>query len=79
MVRIPLLKASIGRLSRRREPLLPGTKNAARDPQQPAHLCYGLATGQRLDGTKPHLMGCERLFLSIALHGDLSQLLAQAT
>nr|WP_178106692.1 hypothetical protein [Pseudomonas mangiferae] len=48
-------------LSRRRWSLLPGIGTAARHPQKPAHWYYGVTTSPRLDGAKPHFVGCEKM------------------
>ena len=56
-----LAQTSIRYLSRRRWSLLPGIEAAAGYPQQPAHRCYGIATGQRLDGAELHFVGCEKM------------------
>lgn len=56
-----LAQTPIRYLSRRGRPLLPGRETAARYLQQPAHQCYGIATGQRLYGAKLHFVGCEKM------------------
>ncbi len=55
-----LAQTPIRYFSRRGRPLLPGRETAARYLQQPAHRCYGIATGQRLYGAKLHFVGCEK-------------------
>ena len=63
-----LAQAATRHLSRRGRPLLPGTETAAGYPQQTAHRCYRMATGQRLDGAESHFVGCEKMASAFLKH-----------